>query len=791
MDLRDQLQTNLGNAYTIERELGGGGMSRVFLAEERELGRQVVIKVLSTDMAASLSLDRFKREVALAARLQHPHIVPLLTAGDAGGIPYFTMPYQRGDSLRAALIARGESPIPIPDAVRMLREVASALVCAHDAGIVHRDIKPDNILVSGGAAMVTDFGVAKAVHAASDVAHAITASGVSVGTPGYMAPEQVAGDPEIDQRADIYAWGIVAYEVLTGASPFHGRSPHEAMAAHVTEAPDPVENRRPSVPRPLAQLVMRCLEKRPADRPQTAQEVVQALDAVSSGDRVAGTGRLRAMYWRRRRLSRAGMVIGGVGILAAAVAFVALRRPGIHSIAVLPFRVTPASDTAALDHVASGLTDGMRRDLMRIPGLAVAASASSEVMKDSTNLRRVADALHVASVLTAKVQQRDKRLLVTAEIDTGGFAMWEATIDGDTDNPLAALDELRRRVVEAMQPRFSSGRLTVSAQTHTPDTRTWELYSRGLVLESSGDKQGLLESQRYFREAAARDSAFAPAFVGIAWVSTELADAFFAPSEVIPDGLRAAQHAIALDERASAAHSILGLILFGYYHDWAGARRELDRAIALDPNNPEPHIWRGWQSMLFADTAAAVADVRAAVARDPLNAYINFYAAGIMAAVGDPDSAIALRTRFKRLFPTFASQEDWSGEAYRRKGQPQLAFEAALAAEQLPGENNPSIGRVVTLADMGRQSEARQVMDSIAAKLAKGAWYMPEFVARGWLVLGERDRALAQIERGATLLSGGESYLFGMFPEYRQLLGDPRFERLLERTKMTDAMRRR
>jgi serine/threonine-protein kinase len=789
MDLRDQLQANLGSAYTIERELGGGGMSRVFLADERGLGRQVVIKVLSTDMAASLSLDRFKREIALAARLQHPHIVPLLTAGDAGGIPYFTMPYQRGDSLRAVLIARGERPIPIPDAVRMLREVASALVCAHDAGIVHRDIKPDNILVSGGAALVTDFGVAKAVHAASDVAHAITASGVSVGTPGYMAPEQVAGDPDIDQRADIYAWGIVAYELLTGAPPFRGRSPHEAMAAHVTEVPEPVERRRSSVPRPLADLVMRCLEKRPDDRPQTAREVVDALDATTSGERVAGVRPFRAWH-RRRWFARAAIGASGLAVVTAAITFAALRRPGVHSIAVLPFRVTPASDST-LDYVASGLTDGVRRDLLRIPGLAVAASASSEVMKDSTNLRRIADALHVASVLTAKVERRDKRLLVTVEIDTGGFAMWQATMDGDADNPLALLDELRRRVVESMQPRFTSGRLTVNAQTHTPETRTWELYSRGLVLESSGDSAGLSQSQQYFREAAARDSNFAPAFVGIAWAATELADAVFPAAKVIPDGLAAVQRAIALDEHASAAHSILGLILFGYYHDWGGARRELDRAIALDPNNPEPYIWRGWQSMLFADTAAAVADIRAAVARDPLNAYLNFYAAGIMAAVGDPDSAIALTTRFKQHFPKFANQEELSAEAYRRKGQLDLALKSARDAEPLLGENNPSIGRVVSLAGLGRKAEARRVMDSIEAKLAKGVWYMPEFVARGWLALGERDRAVAHIERGEKLLSGGESYLFGMFPEYRQLVGDPRFERLLERTKMAEAMHRR
>ena len=281
MDLRDQLQRSLGDAYTLERELGGGGMSRVFLANETALGRQVVVKVLPPEMAAQLSLERFKREILLAARLQHPHIVPVLSAGDSGGSPYFTMPFVEGESLRARLARHGE--LPVSEAIRLLREIASALAYAHDRGVVHRDIKPDNVLISGGSAMVTDFGVAKALSASSNAeVGSVTSLGVALGTPAYMSPEQASADPSVDHRADIYAFGVLAYELLTGQPPFVGRTPQNLLVAHVTEAPEPISKRRASLPTALAGLVMRCLEKRPADRVQSAAEIVHALDDITT-----------------------------------------------------------------------------------------------------------------------------------------------------------------------------------------------------------------------------------------------------------------------------------------------------------------------------------------------------------------------------------------------------------------------------------------------------------------------------------------------------------------------------
>ena len=292
-DIRQQLETTLSGTYTLERELGGGGMSRVFMAHELRLGRKVVVKVLSPELAAGISAERFEREIKLAASLQQANIVPVLSAGDAAGLPFYTMPYVEGESLRARL---GQpTPLTTTEILRILGDVARALQYAHDRGIVHRDIKPDNVLLSGGTAVVTDFGIAKALAAAKQgqrpegdspkdfSAAALTAMGTSIGTPAYMAPEQVAGDPEIDARADIYAFGCLAYELLAGRPPFHGRTPQRVLAAHMGEVPQPIAELRAGLSPALADLVMRCLAKDANDRPQTAAEIARTLDSVTSG----------------------------------------------------------------------------------------------------------------------------------------------------------------------------------------------------------------------------------------------------------------------------------------------------------------------------------------------------------------------------------------------------------------------------------------------------------------------------------------------------------------------------
>ena len=316
MDLRTELQNHLGAAYVLGRELGGGGMSRVFLAEEVRLGRQVVIKVLSPELAQGLNVDRFEREIRLAASLQQANIVPLLVAGDIGGLPYFTMPYVEGESLRARL---GRDPLSISEIVTILRDVTRALAYAHARGVVHRDIKPDNVLLSGGAAVVTDFGIAKAISASRTggaEGATLTQLGTSLGTPAYMSPEQVAGDPNVDHRADLYSLGCVAFELLTGQQPFGNRTPQRMLAAHLTEEAPAVSGLRPDCPPQLAALVAQLMAKNPDERPQSAAELIPVLDTGTTASGATLAFSAPGMF--KKALGWYALALIGVAVVAKA-----------------------------------------------------------------------------------------------------------------------------------------------------------------------------------------------------------------------------------------------------------------------------------------------------------------------------------------------------------------------------------------------------------------------------------------------------------------------------------------
>ena len=318
--LLDLLQQSLSGAYRVERELGGGGMARVFVAEEAALGRRVVVKILSPELSQELSAERFSREIKLLARLQHPNIVPVLSAGAAGDVPYYTMPFIEGESLRDRLagLRQGER-LPVTRSIDILRDVARALAYAHSAGVVHRDIKPANVLLADDAAVVADFGVAKALADArtrSDAAQGttLTQAGIALGTPAYMSPEQAAGDPAVDHRADVYAWGLLAYELLAGAHPFADRhSVQSLITAQLVEQPRALETVAPDVPSDISALVMRCLAKNPSARPPNGRAIVDALPTTTGAGRVRkGTPRLPLR--RTRTLAVAtGIIVAGAG----------------------------------------------------------------------------------------------------------------------------------------------------------------------------------------------------------------------------------------------------------------------------------------------------------------------------------------------------------------------------------------------------------------------------------------------------------------------------------------------
>jgi tRNA A-37 threonylcarbamoyl transferase component Bud32/tetratricopeptide (TPR) repeat protein len=328
-DTRNQLQQTLGAAYTLERELGGGGMSRVFVADEARLDRKVVVKLLSPELAAGVNVERFEREIRVAASLQQANIVPIFSAGDSQGLPYYTMPFVEGESLRARLAKDGV--LTFTEIVRILGDVARALAHAHERGVVHRDIKPDNVLLSGGTAVVTDFGIAKALSASRTESSGATLTqlGTTLGTPAYMAPEQAAGDPDVDHRADIYAFGCMAYELLAGQPPFHGRTPSRVLAAHMGEAPQPVTELRPDTPSVLADLVMSCLAKDAASRPASAAELMRVLDSVHSAGGM--TAMPPILLGGKAILGRALAIYAAAFIVVAVVARAAIVSIGLPS----------------------------------------------------------------------------------------------------------------------------------------------------------------------------------------------------------------------------------------------------------------------------------------------------------------------------------------------------------------------------------------------------------------------------------------------------------------------------
>ncbi|MBI3983419.1 MAG: serine/threonine protein kinase, partial [Gemmatimonadetes bacterium] len=381
------LRGALAGRYTVERELGAGGMATVYLAEDVRHRRKVAVKVLRPDLAQSVGPERFLREIEIAARLQHPHILPLYDSGEAAGFLFYVMPYVEGESLRQRLSRHGE--LPVADAVRILRDVADALAKAHGQGVVHRDIKPDNVLLADRHAMVADFGVAKAVSEATG-RHGVTTAGVALGTPTYMAPEQAVADPNLDHRVDIYAFGVLAYEMLTGEPPFAGPNAQAVLSAHMTEAPAPVTGRRAAVPEPLGQLVMKCLEKKAADRWQTADELLGRLEAISTPSAgvtptatspIAAAGRPAwSLSFDRRK---AGVAATALAAVVALLVWAPWRRGGPaidpNLVAVLPFRVVGGDATLAdlregmVDMVATYLTGEAGTVRAADPGTVISA----------------------------------------------------------------------------------------------------------------------------------------------------------------------------------------------------------------------------------------------------------------------------------------------------------------------------------------------------------------------------------------------------------------------------------
>ncbi len=536
--LREGIQQALGAQFGLGRELGGGGMSRVFLARDVRLGREVVVKVLSPELAQELSQERFGREIGLAAALQHANIVPVLSAGVSGdGLPFYLMPFVDGASLRD-LVTGGKTML-IADVLLVLNDVARALAYAHGRGVVHRDIKPDNVMLSGGAALVTDFGIAKAMNSARTTSpeNTLTRMGTSIGTPSYMAPEQGAGDPDTDHRADLYAFGAMAYELLTGAPPFGDRPAHAQLIAHLSETPRPVAARRSDTPEPLAQLVMRCLEKDPSARPQQASELLEALADAAGAMRTGTTGQYGARSTSQSntttgatvarsanapRSNRVILIAALVLVAAAAGGWFAFRRnaassgPDAASLAVMPFTVRDAS----LSVWREGLVDILSRSLDGAGAIhTVAASASiagAPARADAATATAHGKTLGAGLVLFGDLNAigPDSVRVRAAVVDVAtGKVRHDIDVSGDVARMDALADSLSLRVIRALG---AGGELGGGARVVTMGTSSitaLKAYLQGVQYQ----RRGIVDSSRSaFESAVAADSTFSLGWRGVA-----------------------------------------------------------------------------------------------------------------------------------------------------------------------------------------------------------------------------------------------------------------------------------
>ena len=796
------LRTALAERYDIARELGRGGTATVYLARDHRHGRMVALKVLDSTLGAELSAERFLREIRVTAGMTHPHVLPLHDSGEAAGQLYYVMPYVDGETLKERL--RHEKRLSVDNAVRLVREVASALDYAHRHGIVHRDVKPANILLVDGHAVVADFGIARAVGraralAAPDDAHAIrshagggsetlTTAGTSPGTPAYMAPEQATNGAAVDHRTDLYALGVVAYEVLAGAHPFGARSPGELLAAHCSEAPPPLDAHRPEVPATLSGLVMRLLAKDPLDRPQQAAEVLRALDGVDGGRDSAH----RSAVARRRaaRAAAAGLLIAvGVGgytmwrpltgeefaSRAERADEPAATRP---SLAVLPFR--NLSREAADGPFADALTDELIGALGKVRGLRTAGRASAFSLKGAPlDPRAAAKRLGVGAVLEGTVRTSGDRVEVGAELVRAidGAVLWRGTYDRGRLEIFAVQEEIARAIVGALRLRHDATS-EPRVRRATADAAAYEFYLKGQYDWREHPGSGTGESVRYFQQAIAHDPNYAAAYAGLADAYTRMAIFGNAPPrETFAKAETASVRALALDSTLAAAHASLGQVRMVSEYAWTDADREYRQAMDLDPT----YLFaRELYSISLASRgryAAAMAQLDTVRAIDPLELLNAHYPGRLLLSAGRPDDAIHLLSQLVELEPQASQGYQQLGHAYLAKGMTREAITAFRRAALLSGSRD-SAQLAYAYAVTGRRTEARQVLQALLTRSHIAA--PPYSIAMAYAGLGDRDAAFRWLDLGYAQRAP-YMYWLGAEPGFASLHADPRWPALLRR----------
>jgi len=785
VDLQDKLQATLGDSYRFERELTGAGMSRVFVAAETSLGRRVVVKVLSHDLTASISTERFRKEIQLAASLQHPHIVSVLAAGQAEGVLYYTMPLIEGPTLRARLSQSGE--FPIAEAVNVLRDVTRALAYAHRRGVAHRDIKPENVILAEDGAMVVDFGVAKALSASTGGSDSgiITGVGVALGTPAYMSPEQAAADPMTDHRSDIYSLGIVAYEMLAGFSPFAGRPMSAILSAVATETPPPIERKRQGISHQLASLITRSLAKRPADRPQTAEIVLRELDAIA-----AELGaKAHPVALSRNPWSYAALAAGLVLASAVAVWAVNSLRPAgagtpaqVRALAVLPF--ANISDTKSDESFSDGMTEELVAALGKIDGLRV--KSASTFKGSQVDVRDLGKQLGVQSVVAASVRRSGDHVRISARLVNvaDGFQQWSESYERvvrDANDVFAIQDDIARAIVGALKLKLS---LTPAGQSGRRSTNL-EAYNallNGRYYMAKRTPDALRSAIKFFEEAVRRDSLYALAWVGLADANALLYTyAFVNPSEVFGRARYAVGRALQLDSSLAEAWATQGYIQLNNGWDWKAAERAFERSVQLDSNYATAHHWFSLYYDAMGRFDDAQREIKRALELDPVSLIINREYGRTFYYRGDYDRAFAASRRALELDPTFRSAHVWLARAYIGLGKYNEAIDELRDQPDFQGGHSSAV-LAYAYVKSGRPDQARAILEELKARSKReNVW--PMHMATIQLALGHREEALSLLEQEYEHRAAQIAYV-RVDPLYLELHGNRRFGALVRKMNL-------
>jgi len=783
----------LAGKYRIERELGRGGMATVYLAWDLRHERHVAVKVVHPHIAAVLGIERFLTEIKTTARLQDPHILALHDSGEADGFVFYVMPYVEGGSLRRRL--EHEKQLPVDEAVRIACEVASALGSAHRDGVIHRDVKPENILLHNGTALVADFGIALAVSAAT--APRLTAPGSSLGTPEYMSPEQATENGPIDARSDIYALGTVLYEMLAGETPFTGASATAIIAKRAAMSAPSVRVLRPAVSASLDAAVSRALAREPADRFGTVTEFAQSLRRAAAQIESGETGPRLSIHPFGRRVGLSVVALAAL-LLTAVVTIVARSRlasttrsavvtlDSLNSIAVLPL-ATVGNDTANA-YFAAGLTDELSRGLGDVRGIRLVPARSAAFLTRDANpdLKDLGRRLNVAMLLVGRLRREASRLRVSVDlIRTGdGSTQWTNAYTVETHKAtdiFGVRDSIVKDIVGQLSLTLNGAQMLAPQRRATEDLEAYNLYLQGRYLFDSRRRDRLDRALPYLEQAIARDPKFADAYSTIAdvysaWAMGNIGD--YPPTEYFEKARVAARRAIELNDALGDAHASIGQVYLLHDLDWAAAQGEFARALAL---NPRSMIGRVGQMVLLEYTGRfdeAVAEARDAVRLDPYSLHVN---TEVGRALFFQRNYAAAADQLKRVLERDSTQfraHSLLGQVFEQQRKRDSAIaEMRLAVHFAPGSSRMNALLAHAYALAGRTDEALGELDTLRTR-ARSA-YVPAFdFAVVYVGLGKKDETFAWLEKS---LRDHSIRPYLVDPTFDSIRSDPRYASLLKK----------